>query len=291
MFDRATGTPVWPIEERAVPPSDVPGEIAWPTQPVPSRPPAFTEQGVSLDDAFDLTPALREQAQQAMRQYRLGPLFTPPSLEGTIMRPGSIGGANWGGGAFDAESGYLFVKTTNQPTIARVRKPDLSASNPRADEVDANLVGDFSGSTTFVPIVDGKPQPPLPLLKPPYGHVVAIDLNGGRIAWRVPFGDNPQLRQHPALKGVALPEALGTPGAPGMLLTRGGLLFVGGSDVAFHALDTRTGEEIWRMALPRRVTGTPMTYRSRQGRQFVVVATSSGADASLVAFGLPSPGR
>jgi quinoprotein glucose dehydrogenase len=287
VFDRVTGRPVWPIEERPVPKSDVPGEDSWPTQPFPTKPPAFTEQGVTLDDAFDLTPELKKEAQAAMQKYRLGPLFTPPSLEGTIMRPGSIGGANWGGAAFDAESGYLVFKTTNAPTIARVRKADRSVNNPRASEVDAELVGDFTGSTEFIPSTAGDPPQPLPLLKPPYGHLVALDLNQGSIAWRVPFGDNPQLRAHLALKSVNLPESLGTPGAPGVLATRGGLVFAGGSDLAFHALETRTGRELWRFPLPRRATATPMTYRSRAGRQFVVIATSSGADASLVAFALP----
>ncbi|HVG87271.1 MAG TPA: PQQ-binding-like beta-propeller repeat protein, partial [Vicinamibacterales bacterium] len=284
VFDRVTGKPVWPIEERPVPRSDVPGEVAWPTQPVPTKPPAFTEQGVTLDDAFDLTPELKQEAQAAMQKYRIGPLFTPPSLEGTIMRPGSIGGSNWGGGAFDTETGYLILKTTNQPTIARVRKSDRSASNPRASEVDAELVGDFTASTEFVPSNSGEPPQPLPLLKPPYGHLVAIDLNKGTIAWRVPFGDSPQLRTHPALKGVSLPESLGTPGAPGVLVTRGGLVFAGGTDLAFHAFEIKTGRELWRVPLTRRATGTPMTYRSRAGRQFVVIATSNGPDASLMAF-------
>jgi quinoprotein glucose dehydrogenase len=112
-------------------------------------------------------------------------------------------------------------------------------------------------------------------------------LNRGAIAWRVPFGDNPQLRDHPALKGVQLPQRLGAPGAAGVLATGGGLLFVGGNDIAFHALDVATGRELWRMVMPRRVTGTPMTYRSRAGRQFVVVATSTGPDAALVAFAVP----
>jgi len=288
VFDRVTGKPVWPIEERPVPKSDVPGEVSWPTQPVPTKPPAFTEQGVTLDDAFDLTPELKKEAQAAMQKYRIGPLFTPPSLEGTIMRPGSIGGSNWGGGAFDTGSGYLFVKTTNQPTIARVRKSDRSPNNPRASEVDADLVGDFSGSTDFTPSSAGEPAQPLPMLKPPYGHLVAIDLNHGAIAWRIPFGDTPQLRAHPALTGVSLPESLGTPGAPGVLVTSGGLVFAGGFDIAFHAFDTKTGRELWRQPLPRRATGTPMTYRTRAGRQFVVLATSSGPDASLMAFAVPN---
>ena len=291
VFDRVTGTPVWPIEERAVPPSDVKGEQAWPTQPVPTLPPPFTEQGVTLDDAFDLTPALKAAAQAALGTLRIGPLYTPPSTVGTVMRPGTIGGSNWGGAAFDAQSGLLVLKTTNQPNVVRVAPADRSPANPRASEVDAQFVGDLSVPSTFVPPgtdASGRPFPPLPLLKPPYGHVVAIDLNRGAIAWRVPFGDNPQLREHPALAGVTLPERLGVPGAAGVLATAGGLVFVGGNDLAFHALDLATGRELWTMTMPRRLTGTPMTYRSRAGRQFVVVASSSGADAALVAFALPT---
>ncbi len=288
VFDRVTGTPVWPIEERPVPASDVAGEAAWPTQPFPTRPPAFTDQGVTPDDAFDLTPALKTAAQAAMQKYRIGPVYTPPSTVGTLMRPGVIGGANWGGGAFDAASGRLFVKTTNQLALARVVPADRSPTNPRAAEVDADFVGDLSGSTSFEPPGGGRP---LPILKPPYGHVVAIDLNAGAIAWRVPFGDDPQLRAHPALAGVTLPGQLGAPGAAGVLATGGGLLFVGGNDIAFHALDTNTGATLWRLPLPRRVTGTPMTYRSQGGRQFVLVATSTGPDAALVAFALPAARR
>jgi glucose dehydrogenase len=278
VFDRVTGKPVWPIEERPVPTSDVEGEHAWPTQPFPTRPPAISEQGVTLDDAFDATPALKAAAQKELGKYRIGPVFTPPSLQGTVQRPGIIGGANWGGGAFDPSTGTLFVKTTNQANIVRVGKPDTSAANPRASEVDAPLtrVGD-----TNAEFMDG-----LPLLKPPYGHLVAIDLNRGAIKWRAPFGDTPSLRGHPALKGVALPPLLGVAGAPGVLATAGGLVIGGGGDLALRAVDAATGSEVWHAALPRRVNGTPMTYRSSGGKQFVVVATGGGEDASLVAFAL-----
>ena len=278
VFDRVTGKPVWPIEERAVPTSDVQGEHAWPTQPFPTKPPAISEQGVTLDDAFDLTPALKTAAQKELGKYRIGPVFTPPSVQGTVQRPGLIGGANWGGGAFDPSSGVLFVKTSNQANIARIGKPDTSPSNPRASEVDAELtrVGD-----TNAEFMDG-----LPLLKPPYGHLVAIDLNRGAIKWRVPFGDTPSLRRHPALKGVALPPARGVAGAPGVLATASGLVIGGGGDLALHAINAANGSEVWHAALPRRVNGTPMTYRSKAGRQFVVVATGGGEDASLVAFAL-----
>jgi quinoprotein glucose dehydrogenase len=274
VFDRETGKPVWPIEERPVPPSDMPGEQAWPTQPVPSKPPAFSEQGLTLDDAFDLTPELREAARAEMRKFRLGPMYTPPSLQGTFMRPGLIGGANWGGGAFDPASAWLYVKTTNQVAIARLAKPDRSAANPRASEVDA----DYVFSAVPAQFADG-----LPLWKPPYGHLTAIDLNRGEIAWRVPVGDMPSIRTHKALTGVPLPERLGSPGAPGAIVTAGGLVFVGGGDAALNAVDALTGDLVWRSPPLQRTTATPMTYRSG-GRQYVVIATGSGEDAELVAF-------
>jgi len=280
VFDRVTGKPVWPIEERRVPPSDVQGEHAWPTQPFPTRPPAISDQGVTLDDAIDFTPALRAAAQKELAKYRLGPVFTPPTLQGTVQRPGIIGGANWGGGAFDPRTGILYVKTTNQANLIRVGAPDRSSANPRASEVDADLVRVGDTNAEFM---DG-----LPLLKPPYGHLVAIDLNRGAIKWRVPFGDTPSVRRHPALKDVALPQALGVAGAPGVLATGGGLVIGGGGDLALHAIDAATGAEIWKAPLTRRVNATPMTYRTSRGRQVIVAATGGGEDAALVAFALPA---
>ena len=278
VFDRVTGEPVWPIEERPVGTSDMPGEQSWPTQPFPSKPPAITEQGVSLEDAFDLTPATREAARAELAKYRLGPLYTPPSLQGTVMRPGVIGGANWGGGAFDPQSGVLYVKTSsNNAAILRLAAPDRSPSNPRADEVDADYINRAPGAT----FMDG-----LPLLKPPYGHLTAIDLNRGEIAWRVPIGDTPSLRSHPALKDVALPAKLGAAGAPGAIVTAGGLVFVGGGDVGLNAVDIMTGETIWRHPFSARTTATPMTYRSGE-KQYVVIAIGQGESAELVAFSLP----
>jgi quinoprotein glucose dehydrogenase len=274
VFDRVSGKPVWPIEERPVPASDVPGEHAWPTQPFPTRPPPITPQGVTFDDAFDLTPELRAEAEAELKKYRLGPLFTPPSLEGTIMRPGVIGGANWGGGAFDPETGMLYVKTTaNQPAIARVAKPEQ-----RPGEMDAEYAMARDTSATF--------HNGLPLLKPPYGQLTAINLNTGDLAWQVPFGDNARLRSNPALKGARLSTKLGVAGAQGAIVTKGGLIFVGGGDNALHAVDKGTGEELWSYDLPRRTSGTPMTYAAGDGRQYVVIATGSGTDAVLVAFAL-----
>ena len=251
VFDRVTGKPVWPIEERPVPPSDVPGEQAWPTQPFPTKPPALTEQGVTLDDAFNA------KAREELGKYRLGPVFTPPTLRGTVQRPGIIGGANWGGAAFDPRSSLLFVKTTNQANLIRVAKPDRSAANPRADEVDAEYVRSGDTAAEFS---DGTP-----LVKGPYGHVVAVDLGNGTIRWRVPFA---------------------TAGAPGVIATAGGIVLVGGGDAALHALDSATGAELWKGPLTRRTTATPMTYRSASGRQMVVIAAGAGEDAALTAFAL-----
>jgi glucose dehydrogenase len=220
-----------------------------------------------------LTPELRAAALVELRKLRLGPLYTPPSAQGTLQRPGIIGGANWGGAAFDPSSGRLFVKTSNQAHVARLGKPEVRPSEVEADYTrQGDTTAEFNNG--------------IPLLKPPYAHLAAIDLNRGTIAWRVPFGDLPSLRQHPALQGVTLPESLGAPGAPGAIVTAGGLVFVGGGDAALHAVDSATGRELWKGALARRTSATPMTYRAKNGRQYVVIATGARTDAELVAFAL-----
>jgi quinoprotein glucose dehydrogenase len=278
VFDRVTGRPVWPIAEKPVGRSDVPGEASWPTQPVPAKPPAFESQGVTLADAFDATPELKAKAVAELKKYRIGPIYTPPSLQGTVALPGVWGGANWGGGAYDRESGRLFVKTTRSPAIFKLETYNKSTQpEDRLDEVDAEYINRSPSS-----FVDG-----VPILKPPYAHLVAIDLNRGEIAWKVPFGDAPELRSQPALKGVPLPDRLGAVGPPGAIVTRGGLVFVGGNDMALSAFDARDGREAWRYVLPRQATATPMTYLAADGRQIVVIASGRGEDTSLVAFALP----
>ncbi len=278
VFDRVTGEPVWPIVERPVDTeSDVPGEKPYSTQPFPSKPPAFVDQGVSLDAANNLTPTVKALAQEQMKKYRLGPLFTPPSLRGTLQRPGQVGGANWGGAAFDPQSGYLFVRATRGVGLNRIGKND--GSDPLVDVPYSNRFGGGGEDAS----VEG-----LPLTSPPYAVLTAVDLNNGEIAWRVPLGEgNAAIRSHPLLKGVTLPDRLGSPNnRGGPLVTRSGLVFIGGGDRYLYAFDGKNGKEVWRTAIPFANTANPMTYRTRSGRQFIVMATGMGVDHALLAFTL-----
>jgi quinoprotein glucose dehydrogenase len=278
VFDRVTGAPVWPIVERPVPTdSDVPGEKPYPTQPFPSKPPAFVDQGVSLEDANDLTPEIKAKAQEQMQRFRIGPLFTPPSLRGTLQRPGQGGGGSWGGAAFDPETGYLIVRATRGVGVNRIGKND--GSDPLVAVPYSNRFAAGAESAS----VDG-----LPLTAPPYAVLTAVDLNRGEIAWRVPLGEGDRsLRNHPLLKGVSLPDRLGSPNnRGGALVTRSGLVFIGGGDGYLYAFETKTGKEVWRAKVPYANTANPMTYRTRAGRQFIVMATGTGTENALVAFAL-----
>jgi len=287
-FDRVTGAPVWPIEERRVPASHTPGERTAPTQPFPTKPAPFDRQGVSLDDLIDFTPELRAEAEEIAKRYVLGPMFTPPSIrstepggtQGTLQLPGSVGGANWGGGAFDPETGMLYV-----PSVTGAFAADLLPGDP--EHTNLRYV---RGRRLFVEGPRG-----LPLLKPPYGRITAIDLNTGEHKWMVPNGDGP--RHHPALQHLRLPP-LGQPGRAAPLLTRT-LLFLGEGDPIngrtppggggnrFRALDKSSGEVVWEFELPAGTTGAPMTYMHK-GKQYVVVAIGGNRHpAEFVAFALP----
>src|SRR5215468_10230702 len=279
VFDRVTGKPVWPITERPVDTnSDVPGEKAFPTQPFPSKPPAFIEQGVTLDDANNLTPEIKQLAEEQLRKFQIGPMFMPPSLKGTLQRPSQNGGANWGGAAFDPETGYLFVRAANQIGVNRLAKND--GSDPLVAVAYSNV---FARGGEGAALSGG-----IPLVAPPWAVLTAVDLNRGEIAWKVPLGEgNLAIRNHPLLKGVALPERLGSPGSKGgAMATKGGLVFIGGGDGYLYAFDKKTGREVWRGKIPYENAANPMTYRTRSGKQFIVIATGTGADNALVAYGL-----
>jgi quinoprotein glucose dehydrogenase len=286
-FNRVNGEPLWPIEERKVPASEVPGEEAWPTQPFPTRPAPVAPQGFTLDDVIDFTPALRDSARAVASRYKMGPLYTPPSMQGTITAPGSIGGVGWGGGAYDPESNTLYVKSSSTPTLWRIVKRDAPS-----DTVDFDYAPDLGGSSigVRVPGPNGERGPTLPINKPPYGMLTAVDMATGAFRWQVPIGDSPEVRTHPALQNVTLPPMLGVSGAPGGMVTRGGLVFLSGGGSTLYAVDTRDGSVRWSTDLGQRAYANPMTYRTRSGTQFLVIATGAGEGATLQAFSL-SPAR
>ena len=280
-FDRVTGRSLWPIEERNVPASDVPGERAARTQPFPSKPAPITRQGFTEDDVIDFTPQIKQLALAELRKWKSGPLFTPPSLQGTIMQPGVIGGSGWGGGAYDPTTQTLYVKGTNQPALLRL------IQMPKSDTIDATYSFDRGASLNvqIPPGPDGTRMPSLPINKPPYGNLTAIDMRTGEHYWQITLGDNPAVRNHPLLRDLKLPP-LGVAGAPGPIVTAGGLLFVTGGGSVLYAIDSNDGRTLWQADLGGRGYAVPMTYRNRAGRQFVVIATGSGENAVLKAFAL-----
>jgi quinoprotein glucose dehydrogenase len=271
VFDRVTGEPVWPIEERPVPASDVPGEQASPTQPFPTKPAPFARQGFTESDLVDFTPAIRAQALEMFHKLRSGPLFTPPSFEGTLTLPGIIGGANWGSAAADPARGIVYVKASNSAAVLRIVPGDPA-------DVEGDYTADLGAMGASLP--NG-----IPLVKPPYGTLTAIDVNTGQHKWQVTVGDAPNVRQNPALRGVQLPSRLGASGAAGPLLTAGGLVFLTGGGSTLYAFDADTGAEVWSADLGGRGYSNPMTYEAG-GRQYIVIASGSGEEARLTAFTL-----
>lgn len=294
VFHRETGEPVWPIEERPVPASQVPGEEAWPTQPHPTRPPAFELQGLSEEDLIDFTPELREQAVAIARQYRMGPLYTPPSLQdttedgkrGTFVMPGANGGANIGGGAcVDPETGVLYVATERGHSVISLvpgeERPKYARFGPSGEPSNMRYVSTGPGGI--------RGPRGLPLLRPPYGSIVALDLNRGELMWRIPNGDTPEeIARHPSLEGIELPRT-GKPTHANCLVTRS-LLFFGegrGGGPYLHAVDKRTGEAVARVELPVTTNAALISYM-HEGRQYIV-APAAGPDhpAELLALALP----
>ena len=280
VFDRVTGKPVWPIEERPVPPSVIQGEQLSSTQPFPTRPAPYELQGATLDNLIDFSPELRQEAIAILNRFDHGPLFTPPTEKGTINLPGWGGGANWWGAAFDPETGMFYIPSSTGPIAVKLSKPDPIRSNFR-------YLRTFDGTGMSVSGPRG-----LPLFKPPYGRITAIDLNKGEHAWQIPHGDGPRKKVNELLANGKDVGALGA-GGGGPLLTKT-LLFVGqgasgrggaggGAGNFLRAFDKATGKVIAEIPLAANPHGTSMTYMAG-GKQYVVVATFDGR---LVALTLP----
>ena len=319
-FDRVTGQPVWPIEERPVPQGDVPGEWYSPTQPFPAKPPAYTRQGVSVDNLIDFTPALRAQAEKIISQYKIGPLYTPPVVSqaggplATLILPSMAGGTNWPGAAYDPETHTVYAYAQSVIAAIGLVKPpnkelsDLDYVLGRAGQ-EVRHIGRTSSEGSGA---DVAPAPPssitassaaslsvsgLPLVKPPYGSISAINMDRGEIIWQVPNGETPDfVRNHPALKGLSIPNTGQAGYDTGTLVTKT-LVIQGDTQVTttsahprgamLRAYDKATGKELGAVWMPAPQTGSPMTY-SVNGQQYLVVAISGGNySAEYLAFKLP----
>ena len=271
VFDRVTGDPVWPIIETPVPQSNVPGEKLSLTQPIPTKPPAFELQGLSDDTLVNFTPELRREAEQLIEQFDSGPLFTPPSLRGTINIPGWGGGGWWTGAAFDPDSGLFYIPSATIPLVVQLQEADPEKSNLRFVRGGAMNVGGPQG---------------LPLTKPPYGRIVATNLNSGEQEWMIPHGEG--IRQKIIDMGILDPGPVGGPSRTGPLLTKT-LLFVAQVDNGrnlLRAFDKATGAVLHEIELPLPPQGSPMTYAVK-GQQYLSIAIGGGPDSRLFTLSLP----
>ena len=292
VFDRTTGQPVWPIPETSVKQTDVPGEWTSPTQPIPSKPPAFGQQSLKESDLIDFTPALHQEAVAALKasNLRYGDIFMPGSLanaadgtRGTVM---FFGGTNWWGGRADPETGFVYISSSPSAYVIALRPntpaPNAAPANPALPPFDY-----VTGGGAAFPTLQG-----LSILKPPYGRITAYDMNKGTIAWQIANGDTPaNIKNNPKLQGLNIPKT-GSPRLVGLMVTKT-LLFAGdGTNPLLHAYDKKTGEDIAQIPMPGMQTGVPMTY-VHQGRQFILVpvaaTAATGSTAQLVAFALPAP--
>jgi quinoprotein glucose dehydrogenase len=292
VLNRQTGQPIWPIPEKPVEKGDVPGEWYSPTQPIPSKPPAYDLQGGQVDDLINFTPELHAQAVELSKKFKTGPVFTPPVVSkaegpyGTFGMATAGGGTNWPGGSYDPETHIAYI-----PSQRVMSSIGLIPGDPKRTEF-AWMSGSAAPRGTTL-TVQG-----LPLAKPPYGSITAVDMNKGEILWQVAHGETlDNVRNSPALKGLNIPRT-GRPGSFGILVTK--TMIVAGEKGEFtlpdgrrgamlRAYDKASGKEIGNgLYMPAPQTGTPMTY-TLNGRQFIVLAIGSGTyGAEFVAFALPS---
>jgi quinoprotein glucose dehydrogenase len=295
-FDRVTGTPIWPIEERPVPTdTNLEGEVPSRTQPFPTRPAPFEYQGVALDDLVDFTPELRRLAVEAVKEFRIGPLFTPPmmaekgGLKGTIARPSSGGGANWSGAGVDPETGILYIPSRNAFSVAALQSPHAGDADLKYAVVDPRAQRDAGsmpeGSRNQPRMPDG-----LPLFKPPYSRMTAVDMNTGRLVWMVPTGSGDRIRRHPRLKDLDVPPLGGDASRVGPVITKTLVIYAldaggSGDGPRLVAYDKATGRELGSVDLPAEALGTPMTYMAGD-RQYVALAIAANPP-EVIAFALP----
>lgn len=296
VFDRRNGQPVWPIEERPVPQSTVPGEKTSPTQPFPTKPPPFSLQGSVEANLIDFTPGLRKQALDLLNQWVHGPMYMPPSPDGTLFLPGLFGGANWGGGAFDPDTNILYVPSRMTPGTALARGPGPGATSFGGAQAGGPAPGRGSSRSTTI---EG-----LSIFKPPYSKLTAIDMNRGEILWETPIGNGP--RHHPLLKGLGLPPLGDHIPRLGVLVTKT-LVFVnaqrleslgryipppwekwGDPDMnrkLLYVFDKQTGALLREIELDGLSAAIPMTYLVG-GKQYLALAIGGGEEAGVVALTL-----
>jgi quinoprotein glucose dehydrogenase len=304
VLNRETGAPIWPIPEKPVEAGDVPGEWYSPTQPFPTKPPPFDVQEVSADTIIDFTPELHKEGMDILSHYKTGGIYTPPTMAsmdgswGSLMNDATNGGANWPGGSLDPATQTVYVYS--QTTVATMSIIPVTDHSLSEFDYVRGLPGVAPGNRALPPGTGLRPGvltvQGLPLMKPPYGRITAIDLNKGEIVWQVAHGETPDyIKNHPALKGLKIPRT-GRPGILGTLTTKS-LVICGESGIfttpsgahgaMLRAYDKATGEEKGAVYMPAPQTGAPMTYMQK-GRQYLVLATGGGDHtAELLAFRLP----
>ena len=311
VFNRETGEPIWPIEERPVPQSDVPKERSSPTQPFPTKPAPFDLHGITENDLIDLTPALKAEALEVVKRYKMGPIFTPPvvsTLDGplaTLQVPSEVGGANWPGGSMDPDNNFLYIHSHTNAFLNGLVPPqpgqsDMSYVSGVARGAGAGPGGRAGGAPAArggAPAARGGTVQGLPLVKPPYDRITAYNMNTGDIVWQKTHSSTPDdIKNHPALKGLTLPR-LGQPGRTfiGVLTTKN-LVVAGDGGVhtnaagrrvaLLRAYDKLTGADVGAVEMPNRQTGSPMSYQV-DGKQYIVIAVSGSDGAELLAYALP----
>ena len=288
VLHRDTGKPVFPVEERAVPRSDVPGEAASPTQPFPVAPPPLAAHQMSADNAWGPTPEDREACRKTISQLRNEGIFTPPSVKGTLMVPGNVGGMTWSGYAFDPQHGLLVTNTNN--LVAGAKLIPRAKYDQRGSHSEDGDYGDQTGAPYGLFRRFLQSPSDLPCSAPPWGLLTAVDMNEGKIRWQVPLGT---MQSFGSEHAQHIPPGSLSLGGP--IATAGGLVFIAGTvDGYFRAFDVETGKELWKAQLPAGANATPMTYRASNGKQYIVIAagghpkiTEEKQGDALVAFALP----